>query len=481
MKAAGGRPRRSAWIVSGSAAIAFAGTALLCACTSSSAQAPPDWRQTGRSDASFQAPSLAPGVDYTVPAEADITSALARVRGWFERSTPYRVVDTATGQAVTDLSKPSKTVGIDLKPGEFNDWTYPMGVVLAGMLQATDVTGDPAYEKYTFRNFDFIFDHLDYFRAQAKAFGPQAYGYRRLLDMKELDDCGAIGAALVKAYAKKNDPRYRAAIDVVAEFISHKMTRLPDGTLARQRPQWPTVWSDDAYMSVPFLAQMGHLTGDRRYYDDAAKQVVNYSAHLMDPATGLFDHAWFVSAGENDPKFHWARGDAWVVMAMAELLSVLPESHPQRKRVLEIFQRSVRGHVELQSPTGFWHQLVDRPDTYLETSATAMYTFAIARGVNRGWLPPLYGPVAQAGWQAVAQRVRADGQVEGICYATTAAYDAVYYANRPTRLDAMQGYGPVLMAGSEMIAMLRQFDIDHTLNTFHYRPKGTPKAGGGPK
>ena len=79
----------------------------------------------------------------------------------------------------------------------------------------------------------------------------------------------------------------------------------------------------------------------------------------------------------------------------------------------------------------------------------------------------------------LAQRVRADGQVEGICYATTAAYDAVYYANRPTRLDAMQGYGPVLMAGAEVITMLRQFDIDHTLNTFHYRPKGTAKTPGG--
>ncbi len=87
--------------------------------------------------------------------------------------------------------------------------------------------------------------------------------------MRELDDCGAIGAALIKAWHKKADPRYRAAIDVVADFIAHKMTRLPDGTLARKRPQWPTVWSDDAYMSIPFLAQMGDLTGDRAYFDDA--------------------------------------------------------------------------------------------------------------------------------------------------------------------------------------------------------------------
>ena len=430
-----------------------------------------DWRTTGRSDPSFTQPSLAPGVDYTVPTEAEIAVALARVRDHLVRSTPFQVIDTATGQPLTDFSKPTKTAGIDLRPGEFNDWTYPMGVVHAGMLRATEVTGDAAYEQYTIRSFDFIADHVDYFKRQAAAFGPQPYGYRRLLDMKELDDCGAIGAALIKAYARKNDPRYRALIDMADAFISHRMPRLADGTFARNRPQPQTVWSDDAYMSIPFLAQMGRLTGDARYFDDAARQVIGFADHLMD-ANGLYDHAFFAAAGPIDPKFHWARGGAWAVMATAELLSVLPENHPQRAKVLEIFRRSVQGIVPLQGGTGMWHQVVDRNDTYLETSATAMFTFVIARGVNRGWLPPLYAPVAQAGWRAVEQRIREDGQIDGICVATTAAYDMVYYANRPTSPSAMQGYGPVLLAGAEMIDLLRHATVLKTLNTFHYTIKG---------
>lgn len=439
----------------------------------SARQAPPppqDWRVTGRSEPSFQVPSLAPGVDYTLPSEADITHALGLIRAHFVQETPYRVIDSATGQVVTDFSTPKATVGIDQKTGEWNDWTYSMGVVLAGMLHASEVTGDPAFAQYTFKNFDFIFEHYDYFKKQAAQFGPQPNGYRRLMNMNELDDGGAIGAALIKAYKKKQDAKYKVGIDVTADFISNKMTRLPDGTLARRRPQWPTVWSDDAYMSIPFLAQMGSLTGDRKYFDDAAHQVIKFSEHLMD-ANGLFDHAWFVNAEPYEPKFHWARGDAWVVMAMAELLSVLPENHPDRAKVLEIFRKSIQGHVALQSGSGFWHQIVDRNDSYLETSATAMYSFAIARGVNRKWLPLTYAPVAQAGWQAVRQRIRPDGQVEGICYATTAAYDYVYYYNRPTRLDAMQGYGPVLMAGAEMISLLRNYDVDKNLNTFHYKEK----------
>jgi hypothetical protein len=65
--------------------------------------------------------------------------------------------------------------------------------------------------------------------------------------------------------------------------------------------------------------------------------------------------------------------------------------------------------------------------------------------------------------------VRPDGRIEDICVSTTAAYDAVYYYNRPRELGAMQGYGPVLMAGAEVITMLRSFDIERRLNTFHYR------------
>jgi rhamnogalacturonyl hydrolase YesR len=423
----------------------------------------------GRSDPSFSQPSLAPGVDYVVPAEADIKATLDRVRDYFVRSTQYRIIDTRTGQPIADFSRPIQTAVLDSRGGQFNDWSYPMGVVLAGMLLATEVTGDSRYQEYTLKNFDFIFDHLDYFRKQAAEFGQPAHGFSGLLNMHALDDCGAIGAALIKAYAKKQDPRYRAAIDAIADYIAHKQMRMADGTLARPRPLPVSLWIDDAYMSIPFLAQMGRLTGDRTWYDDAARQAIQMSQRLQDPSTGLYRHAWF--EGADGPGFYWGRGAGWGMMAAAELLSVLPPDHPSRGRVLEIFQRAARGAASTQGGVGMWHQVLDKPDSYLETSASAMFAFAIARGVNRGWLSPVYAPVAQTGWQAVAKRVLPDGRIEGICVSTTAAYDPVYYYNRPTDLGAMQGYGPVLMAGAEVIAMLRSFDISHTLNTFHYKAR----------
>src|SRR5829696_105817 len=88
-------------------------------------------QKPGRSEPTFQWPSIAPGVDYTLPTEAEIKAPLDRIRDFFVRSTPYRVIDTENGSVVTDFSKPSKTVGIDLREGEFNDWTYSIGVTLA--------------------------------------------------------------------------------------------------------------------------------------------------------------------------------------------------------------------------------------------------------------------------------------------------------------------------------------------------------------
>lgn len=450
--------------------VTSAAAAALALVVAAGAQAPAPPQGAGSSDPSFSQPSIPPGIAYTVPAEAEIAQSLGRIREHFVRSTPYRLVDTATGQPLRDVTTPTQTAGIDLGPGEFNDWTYSMGVVLAGMLHATDVTGDRSFESYTRRNFDFIFEHLEFFRRQAAAFGPQPYGYRRLMEMRELDDCGAIGAALIKAYLRWKDPKYRPVIDLVNDFVSRQMTRMPDRTIARTRPHPVSLWVDDLYMSVPFLAQMGALTGQRQYFDDAATQVVQYSARLMNPNTGLFDHSWFAHEPA-DPKFYWGRGGGWALMATAELLSVMPEQHPRRAQVLDVFRRGVQGVAGVQSGSGFWHQLLDREDSYLESSATAMFTFAIARGVNRGWIQPVYAPIAQTGWRALETRIRPDGTIDGIVVATTAAYDAVYYYNRPTDPAAMQGFGATLMAGAEVITMLRNFDVQKRLNTFHYFPK----------
>jgi rhamnogalacturonyl hydrolase YesR len=144
-------------------------------------------------------------------------------------------------------------------------------------------------------------------------------------------------------------------------------------------------------------------------------------------------------------------------MAMAELLEVLPADHPGRARVLEQFRAHAAGLVAVQGHAGLWHQLLDRSESYEETSASAMFVFGIAHGVNRGWLDPLaFGPAVSLGWNAVAKKINAKGQVEGACVGTGMGWDPMFYMYRPVHLLAAHGYGPVFLAGAEMIELRRK-------------------------
>ena len=88
-----------------------------------------------------------------------------------------------------------------------------------------------------------------------------------------------------------------------------------------------------------------------------------------------------------------------------------------------------------------------------------MFVFGIARGINRGWLDPLaFGPTASLGWNAVARNVNEQGQVEGTCVGTGMGWDPMFYMYRPVHVLAAHGYGPVFLAGAEMIEMRKKFN-----------------------
>jgi rhamnogalacturonyl hydrolase YesR len=162
------------------------------------------------------------------------------------------------------------------------------------MMSAADATGEEQLRAYVIRNFDFMFECLPYFQEHWEVMQVKRASYYRIFRMNMLDDCGAIGAALVDAYRLKRDGRYLSMIRKIANYITNVQLRLEDGTLSRPDPRYMTLWADDLYMSVPFLARMGALTGETRYYDDAAHQVTSFVSRLTDPETGLLKHAWLV-------------------------------------------------------------------------------------------------------------------------------------------------------------------------------------------
>jgi unsaturated rhamnogalacturonyl hydrolase len=160
---------------------------------------------------------------------------------------------------------------------------------------------------------------------------------------------------------------------------------------------------------------------------------------------------------ETHPEFWWARANGWALMAKVELLDVLPANHPGRKFVMDQLKAHAKGLASFQSGNGFWHQLLNRTDSYLETSATAIYAYCIAHACNKGWLDPVtYAPMAMLAWNAVATKVNDKGQVEGTCVGTGMAFDPAFYYYRPVNVFAAHGYGPVLLAGAELYRMMEK-------------------------
>jgi rhamnogalacturonyl hydrolase YesR len=360
--------------------------------------------------------------------------------------------------------------------GDFDIVGYPNGVTLSAMLRVAHATGDPGFSAFTARRLQFVADRLPYFRAQQEQFQlDRRNSFRGLLKPEALDDCGAMCAAFIRARLAGVGPDLLPSIRLWADYIAGGQFRLADGTLARQRPQAQSLWADDAYMSIPALAEMGRLTGERAWFDDAVRNGLQMSQRLFDPGRGIYRHGW--NANNPDaPQLHWGRANGWVVLALCDLLDVLPADHPGRAPVLGQLRALLRGLAQYQSGHGLWHQLLDRPDSYLETSATAMFVYGYAHAVNRGWISPTtYGSIAQAGWAGLSTRIGERGQVEGTCVGTTFASDPVYYYHRPA-LAGSHGYGAVLLAGAEMIELLRNpaFEIQVKLRTYHY----VPKAGG---
>jgi unsaturated rhamnogalacturonyl hydrolase len=412
--------------------------------------------------------------DYPVPygppkAEA-IIAVLNRIRGYLETATPPRLIDRRTGAAITNLTEPNPDAVFE--PGAFRLISYEWGVTYGAMLLAGETTGDPRFTAYTSNRLGLIAAAVPGFRQLWKSDPQPANPLRPILEPHALDDAGSMCAAMIKSARAGIQPGLRPIIDDDIRYISSKEFRLPDGTLARNRPQRNTLWLDDLYMSVPALAQMGKLTGDRRYYDDGARQVLQFARRMFVSNKGLFIHGW-VQDMDVHPEFFWGRANGWALLAMTELLDALPQDHPQRPAILELYRAHVRGIAGCQSGTGLWRQLLDRNDSYLETSASAIFTYCIAHGINQRWLDPAaYGPAAVLGWNGLSVKVNALGQVEGTCVGTGMGFDPAFYYSRPTHPAAAHGYGPTLMAGAEMLTLLKNFQIVINETSVMFYPPG---------
>ena len=375
-------------------------------------------------------------------------------------STTYQFKNTETGETYPTVKKLKYTEPI--KVGcKYNDWHYTNGVLHIAMLELADKLGDKKYEEYVRKNMNFVFNegNLEFFKKKfdkaLKESGWMAVrkiSWHMIFRGKRLDDNGPMGASLIdlQMHLPAPDKAFQAYIDETADHLNYAEPRLIDGTIARIWPHENTVWADDLFMAVSFLCRMGEMTGDMKYFDDAANQVLQYNKYLWCPEKQIYYHCYHTDTDEHGVA-HWSRANGWVLMAQADLLSRLPEDYPQRDALLENFRQQVSGVCRYQGENGLWHQLLDKTDSYDEVTGTAMFTFAIARGVKEGWIHKDFIYVAEQGLKGILSKISEKGDLEAICAGTGIMPSLTYYYNRPQLKNDPMGEGPVLRALVEMM------------------------------
>ena len=213
----------------------------------------------------------------------------------------------------------------------------------------------------------------------------------------------------------------------------------PDGLSDETR-----YWIDDMYMLTILQLEAYRATGDKKYLDRDAKEMVAYLDKLQQP-NGLFYHA-------PDVPYFWGRGDGWVAAGMAEMLRTLPADHPLRPRIMKGYKLMMESLLKYQGKDGMWRQLIDRDDAWPETSSTAMFSFAMITGVKNGWLDaPTYGPAARKAWIAVAGYIDQNNDVTNVCEGTGKKNDLDYYYMRGRRTGDFHGQAPIMWAASALL------------------------------
>ena len=213
----------------------------------------------------------------------------------------------------------------------------------------------------------------------------------------------------------------------------------PDGLSGETR-----YWIDDMYMLTILQLEAYRATGDKKYLDRDANEMVSYLDKLQQP-NGLFFHA-------PDVPFYWGRGDGWVAAGMAEMLRTLPENHPQRARILKGYRLMMSALLKYQGKDGMWRELIDRDDAWPESYSSAMFSFAMITGVKNGWLDAAsYGPAARKAWIAVTGYIDQNNDITSVCEGTGKKNDLEYYYERKRRTGDFHGQAPVLWAASALL------------------------------
>lgn len=311
-------------------------------------------------------------------------------------------------------------------------WDWGEAIAIQALMVASETVGEPQFEEWAT-------SRLDLWRQiHPDPFWPDHLGP---------------GVALIWQYERTGNP------DVLeyAERVGQHLRSLPRAQTGGRllRPDKPDidhfVWVDSLYTDGPFLGELGRVTVNETYYDEAASHTEGMCNSLQDAATGLFAHRYDDSSNTTNGVF-WGRGCGWAALGLGHTLALIPQSHPQWNTIAQRFQRFAVAAAELQSPTGLWNAVLDKSNTLLEASTTALIGEGLARGIECGALGPEYDRTVKRAWDAVATAVDLDGRVENVSQRSPSSTSWADYAALAHGGTYAWGQGPWLLFACRFLA-----------------------------
>ena len=309
----------------------------------------------------------------------------------------------------------------DYTKAYWNSWTYVNSYMAYGFERLYRATGDTAYMGYVKRYVDAFIDENGDFRAV-----PNNKGVTRMPNYCTNLDGMMPGAAVVMMYEYTKDDRYRKAADKIRPCFD-PYPRNNDGGFWHGAGMHGQMWIDGIFMGQMFLLRYGKSIGDSQYaWDEAALQITAYAKRGQQGNSGLYVHGVYEPGhGERECRWAdpatgksrevWGEGLGWYALVVLQALETIPTSHPKYNEIKDIFIRLAAGLKKVQDPkTGGWYQVVDktdRPDNWLETSGSAMFTYAIQQGINLGIISKKdYGKVVDKGYKFICKHAKINRQ-----------------------------------------------------------------------
>jgi unsaturated rhamnogalacturonyl hydrolase len=335
-------------------------------------------------------------------------------------------------------------------------WDYVHGLVLYSFEQLYDKTKNKIYYDYVKNYADATIDQ----NGTIPSYKFETYNI----------DMVTAGRVLFELYDTTKDPRYLTALQLLRKQIEEQ-PRTASGGFWHKKIYPNQMWLDGLYMGEPFYAQYTVTFENGKNLDDVAKQFELIQKHATDAKTGLLYHAWDESkqmqwadkVSGTSPNF-WSRSIGWYAMALVDALDYFPKDHPKQKELVGYLNNIAASLVKFQDPSGMWYQVTDmgtRKDNYLESTGTAMFAYAFAKGVNKGYLPAKYKKAANKAFDGLTKqltKVNPDGTliITQACAVAglggnpyrSGSYD--YYVHEKKKDNDPKVTGPFILAALEL-------------------------------